>query len=123
MRYFCIFKPDPKNVGKMPSPEQMAATGQLIGEMAKSGTLLATEGFQPNASDVKVRYSNGQLSVVDGPFTEATEVIGGFALIEAKSRDEVIEHAARFLRAVGGGESEIHQLLDAPNLPIEKVGR
>jgi hypothetical protein len=121
MRYFSIFKPDPGAVGKIPSPEQQAAVGKLIEEMTRSGVLLATEGFMPDAKDVRVRLSGGEFLVTDGPFTEATEVIGGFALMEARSREEVIEHSKRFLRAIGGGVCEIHQLGTSPPLPLERA--
>jgi hypothetical protein len=123
MRFFCLFKPDPKNMAGPPNPERMAATGKLIEEMSKSGVLLATEGFMPSAKDVRVRLASGKFTVTDGPFTESKEVIGGFALIQAASREEVIAHTKRFLETVGGGESEIHELLAAPELPLEKVGR
>jgi len=123
MRYFSLFKPDPSTRGGPPTPEMQAAVGKLIDEMVRAGVLLATEGFMPDAKDVRVRLQRGEFLVTDGPFTEATEVIGGFALMEARSREEIIEHTKRFLRTMGGGECEIHQLGNAPPLPIEKVPR
>jgi hypothetical protein len=123
MRYFSLFKPNPSVIGAPPDPATGAAVGKLIEEMVQSGVLLATEGFMPDAKDVRVRLTRGEFMVTDGPFTESTEVIGGFALMEARSREEVIEHAKRFLRVMGGGECEIHQLGNAPELPLEKVGR
>jgi hypothetical protein len=123
MRFFCIYKPDPSHIGRMPEPEHLARIGKFIDGMVQSGVLLATEGFQPDAKDARVRLSNGRLTVTDGPFTEAKEVIGGFALLELRSREEAIENAKRFLEVMGGGESEIHQLGDAPNMPIERVLR
>jgi hypothetical protein len=119
MRFISFYKPVRDNMP--PSPERIAKMGGLIEEMVKSGVLLATEGFEPNPKDVKVRLAGAKFTVVDGPFTEAKEIIGGFALLEAKSRDEVIEHAKRFLDVIGGGECEIHQLSDAPQLPLEKA--
>jgi hypothetical protein len=92
--------------------------GKLIDEMVKAGVLLATEGFTPSPTDVRVRLSEGKLSVTDGPFTEAKEVIGGFALIQVKSRDEAIEWTKRFLRTMGAGESEIHQLPEGAQHPL-----
>jgi hypothetical protein len=61
-----------------------------------------------------VRRTNGEITVTDGPFTEAKEVIGGFALIRADSKDEAIELARRFLEVAGDGESEIRELYEAP---------
>lgn len=127
MRFFCIFKPaaqgDPDKgwAPTPPSPEQMEKMGKFIDESVKAGVLLATEGFRPNPEDVRVRVEQGKVTVTDGPFTEAKEVIGGFALLQVGSREEAIENARKFLELVGGGETEIHQLLDNPNLPIEKT--
>jgi hypothetical protein len=121
MRFFCIYKPDPSHIGKMPEPEHMKRIGKFVDEMTRSGVLLATEGFHPDAKDVRVRLSGGKMTVTDGPFTEAKEVIGGFALLELRSREEAIENAKQFLEVMGGGESEIHQLGDSPNMPLEKV--
>jgi hypothetical protein len=121
MRFFCIYKPDPKVLANPPSGEHMERIGKYVEESFRSGVLLATEGFRPNAEDVRVTLRDGKMSVVDGPFTEAKELIGGFALLSCNSRAEAIEHAKQFLEVVGGGESEIHQLLDQPQMPIEKV--
>jgi hypothetical protein len=127
MRFFCIFKPaagaDPNQswTPEAPTPERLATIQKFIEHSIQSGVLLATEGFQPNPTDVRVRYSAGKFSVTDGPFTEAKEVIGGFALLECPSREAAIANAKGFLEVVGGGETEIHQLLDSPNLPLEKT--
>jgi hypothetical protein len=90
--------------------------GRLIGEMTAAGVLLATEGCQPSAKGVRVRSTNGKITVTDGPFTEAKEVIGGFALIQVKSKDEAIEWTRRFLDVAGDGESEVRELHEAPAL-------
>ena len=121
MRYFSIYKPDPKNVATPPTPEFIAEMGKLIQEYTQSGALLATEGFHPSADDVRVRLSGGEFSVTDGPFTEAKELIGGFALMQAKSKQEMIQLTKRFLQVAGGGECEIHELMEAPELPLEKA--
>jgi hypothetical protein len=121
MRFFCIFKPNPALLEVPPDPLRMEKIGKFVEESFRSGVLLATEGFRPNVEDVRVSLRDGKMSVVDGPFTEAKELIGGFALLDCKSRAEAIEHAKRFLEVVGGGESEIHQLLDTPQMPLEKV--
>ena len=64
----------------------MEDMGKLIGDMAAAGVLLATEGCLPSAKGARVRRSNGKITVTDGPFTESKEVIGGFALIQVKSK-------------------------------------
>jgi hypothetical protein len=93
--------------------------GQLIDEMTKAGVLLATEGCQPSAKGARVRLSDGSITVTDGPFTESKEIIGGFALIQVKSREEAIEWTKRFLRVAGDGESEIRQMYDASDFVQE----
>src|SRR5262245_7639916 len=121
MRFFCLFKPNPDM--PPPTPEHIAEMGRYVEESYKSGVLLATEGFQPNPKDLRLRFTAGKFSVTDGPFTEAKELIGGFAILQAKSREEVIEHCKEFLRKVGGGETEIHQLPERGDFAIENIKR
>jgi hypothetical protein len=86
--------------------------GKLIEEGMKKGWLLATEGCLPTALGARVRHSNGQISVTDGPFTEAKEVVGGFALLKVNSKQEAIELARQFLKVAGDGECELRQLCE-----------
>jgi hypothetical protein len=87
--------------------------GKFMAECVSAGVLLATEGFGPTtATDLKVRLKDGEFRVTDGPFTEAKEVIGGFAIMSCKSREELLEWTRRFLKIAGEGECEIHQLSD-----------
>jgi hypothetical protein len=88
----------------------MDAMGKLIGEMMQAGTLLSTEGCQPSAKGARVRLDGGTFTVIDGPFVEAKELVGGMAIIKAASKQEAIELTKRFLTVAGGGESEIRQL-------------
>lgn len=81
-----------------PSPELMQRMGELIEEMTKAGVLLDTAGLVPTAQGARVHYEGGRLSVTDGPFTESKEVIGGYALMQAKDRAEAIEWTKRFLK-------------------------
>jgi hypothetical protein len=97
-----------------PSPEEMARMGKLVEEGMKSGKLLATEGCMPTATGARVRISSGKFGVTDGPFTEAKEVVGGLAIIQAKSKQEAIEFVKEFLAVVGEGECELRQLYEAP---------
>jgi hypothetical protein len=86
-----------ENQGPVPKA-LMEAIGKLMEEDAKDGrTLIANGGLRPTAQGARVRISGGKLSVTDGPFTEAKEVIGGFAQFELKSREEAIESAVRFM--------------------------
>jgi hypothetical protein len=109
MRFLTLYRPA-KPEGTPPTGEEIAGMGKLIEEMVKNGTLLSTEGCQPSAKGARVRLSNGKFSVTDGPFTEAKEVIGGFAIIEVKSKEEAVELTKRFLNVAGDGESEIRLL-------------
>ena len=111
MKFLSIYKTAERNAP--PSPEEMAKFGKLVEEGFKSGYLVATEGCMPSALGARVRLSGGNLTVTDGPFTEAKELVGGFAILEANSKDEAIEIAKGFIRVAGDGECEIRQLYDA----------
>jgi hypothetical protein len=114
MRFLCLYKcAKPEDVP--PTQEEMTAMGKLVEESFKSGRLLAAEGCLPSALGARVRLSQGKYHVTDGPFTESKEVIGGFALIQAKSKEDAIEFIKTFLKIAGDGESEIRQVFEAPS--------
>ena len=113
MRFLCVYKPSAQE-GTPPTEREMAEMGRLIDEMVKEGTLLATEGCLPSVHGARVRREGERFTVTDGPFTEAKELIGGFAIIEAASKDEAIGLTKRFLRVAGDGETEIRQIYEAP---------
>ncbi|MGC2195263.1 MAG: YciI family protein [Terriglobales bacterium] len=119
MRFLCIYKPS-KPEGTPPTQQEMAEMGKLIEDMQRSGVLLATEGCLPSAKGARVRLSNGKFSVTDGPFTEAKEIVGGFAMIQTKSKEEAIEHTKKFLKIAGDGESEIRQVYDGADCAPQK---
>src|SRR5207248_3476032 len=73
------------------------AMGKFVGEAMKNGSIIDTAGLQPTANGKKVRLTGGKLTVIDGPFAETREVIGGYALVEAKSTDEALALATRFM--------------------------
>ena len=112
MRFLSIYKS--RERGVPPSPEEMARMGKLIEEGMKQGYLLATEGCMPSVTGARVRLANGTVSVTDGPFTEAKEVIGGFAILKANSKAEAVELVKNFLEVVGEGECELRQIYEAP---------
>ena len=87
--------------------------GKLVEEGMKAGWLLATEGCLPTALGARVRNSSGKLTVTDGPFTEAKEVVGGFAILRANSKEEAIQLAREFLQVAGEGECELRQIFEA----------
>ncbi len=108
MRFLSIYKSAESTTP--PSPEYMAKMQTLVEDAMKAGTLLATEGCLPSAMGARVRFSGGTFIVSDGPFVESKEVIGGFAILEAKSKAHAIELAREFLRVAGEGECEIRQI-------------
>jgi hypothetical protein len=108
MRFLSIYKH--AETGLPPTPEEMARMGKLIEEWTKTGHLLGTEGCLPSVKGAKVRRDGEKLTVIDGPFTETKEVVGGFALLEAKSKEEAIELLKIFLKVCGDGECELRQL-------------
>jgi hypothetical protein len=112
MRFLSIYKAAETNTP--PTPDHMAKMGQLIEKHMRTGALVATEGCLPSALGARVRLSDGKLSVTDGPFTESKEVVGGFAILQAKSKAEAIELVREFLDVAGDGECEIRQIFEAP---------
>jgi hypothetical protein len=90
----------------------MAEMGKYIETSMKSGALLATEGCLPSALGARISLAGGKYRVIDGPFTESKELVAGFALIQAKSKDEAIEVIKDFLKVAGDGETEIRQIFE-----------
>jgi hypothetical protein len=123
MRFLSVYKSVERNAP--PSPEEMTRMGQLIEEGMKAGYLLAVEGCLPSTTGARVRLSNGNITVTDGPFTESKEVIGGLALIQAKSKEEAIQHLKTFLQVAGDGECELRQLYEAApqDIQAQSAGR
>ena len=120
MKFLCIYKPA-KPEGGLPSPEEMATMGAHIEAGMKSGVLIATEGCMPSALGARVRRTDGQFTVIDGPFSEAKEVIGGIALINANSKEEAIEISRNFMNVAGDGEVEVRQIYEAPECGAPRV--
>lgn len=112
MRFLSIWKAVETNVP--PTPEEIARMGELIEEMTGNGTLIGTEGCLPSALGARVRRSGSKVTVTDGPFTESKELIAGFALLEAESKEHAIELCKRFMQVAGEGECELRQIYTAP---------
>src|ERR1700738_315378 len=110
MKFLSLYKSVERNTP--PSQEEMAKMGKLVEEGMKAGWLLAPEGCLPTALGARVRKSNRKVTVTDGPFTEAKEVVGGFAILRANSKAEAIQLAKDFLQAVGEGECELRQIYE-----------
>ena len=110
MRFLSIYKSVETNAP--PSPELMKNMGKLIEDSIKAGELITTEGCLPSALGARVRLDGTTVTVTDGPFTESKEVVGGFAILEARSKAEAIEMAKRFLAVAGDGECELRQIYE-----------
>jgi hypothetical protein len=113
--------------GVMPEEGLIAAMAKYHEELVKAGALLDASGLQPSSKGFRVRYSGGKRALVDGPFTEAKELIAGYTLIQVKTRAEAIEWAKRFPAPFGegaDGEIEVRQLFELDDFgPSEAVDR
>ena len=108
MRFLSIYKTVETN--ELPTPEHIAEMGRLMAEMMAAGKLIATEGCLPSATGARVRRAGVKVTVTDGPFTESKELIAGFALLEASSKEEALALTKRFLAVAGDGECEVRQI-------------
>ncbi len=122
MRFMMIMYPGPKaEAGILPDPKLFEAMGKYNEELIKSGVLLAADGLQPTAKGARVRFPGGKAVITDGPFAEAKEVVGGFWMIQVKSREEALEWARR----IPGGEDEmveVRQVYELEDFPPEVLG-
>ena len=122
MRVMVIVKANEESeAGGMPGEQLLAEMGKYNEELAKAGVLLAGEGLQPSSKGARVRFSGDKRTVTDGPFTETKELIAGFWLIQAKSKEEAIEWVKRCPNPMPGseGEIEIRQVFEAEDFGDE----
>src|SRR5215468_8957820 len=97
MRYMMFIK-HTENYKMEDVPQALfEAMGQFVQESMKNGSIIDTAGLQPTAKGTRIRLSGGKLKTIDGPFTETREVIGGYALVDVKSREEAMALATRFM--------------------------
>ena len=108
MQFMILRKSDASTeAGELPSPALLAAMGAYNEELAKAGMLLGGEGLQPSSKGARIRFSGGKPTVIDGPFIEAKELIAGFTMVEAASRQDVIEWLKRWPQEDAGGNSSL----------------
>ncbi len=120
MRFMMMIKASKESEAGEPfNPELMAAIAKSSEEMSKAGILLATGGLMPSSAGARVRVSGQKLFVTDGPFPETKELVGGFGILKANSREEAIEMGKSFMQLHADilgpsyeGELEIRQLAD-----------
>ena len=128
MRFMMMVKADKAyEAGLPPNPELIGAIGKLSDEMVQAGVLLETGGLLPSSRGARVRVSGGKLTVTDGPFAETKELIGGYAIVQASSREQAIELGKQFMelhaRVLGpsyDGECEVRQLFDGTGCAPEE---
>jgi hypothetical protein len=113
--------------GVMPEEERMAEMASYHEELARAGLLLDGSGLKPTSKGARIKFSGGKRTWIDGPFTESKEVIAGYTLIQAKSREEAIQWARRFPNPAGegkDGEIEIRELFELEDFqPGETIER
>ena len=118
MRYLSFMRSSESYRATPPPPALMEAMGRFVERSMKAGVLVATGGLLPSAEGVRVRLAGGQLTVTDGPFSEGKEVIGGWAILEAASKEEAIRIATEFMSLHREhwpefeGESEVRPMFD-----------
>jgi hypothetical protein len=109
--------------GPPPTPEAFAAMQKYNEELAKAGILLAAEGLTATSQGARVKFSGDERIVIDGPFTEAKELVAGFTILQVKSKEEAIEWVKRApnVSPNGEGEVEIRKLMDVEDF-VEDLG-
>jgi hypothetical protein len=124
MKFMMIVKHPERNSG-FPPKVLMDEIAKLSEEAVKSGTMLGNGGLLPPASGARVRLENGKVTVIDGPYAEAKEIIGGYAQFELKSKEEAIDNAVQFMELHRKfwpgweGETEVRQMFDAGDCPAK----
>ena len=129
MRFMVIVKatPESEKEGALPDPQLLIEMGKYNEELMKAGVLLALDGLHPSSKGARVKFSGKSRTVVDGPFTEAKELVAGFWLWQVKSLEEAIKWVKRapFCSAAGDSEIEIRQVFEmedfAPILSEEEI--
>ena len=122
MRFISVNTLNPTN--RLPTEPEMASMHKFIVEGMKAGWLLECEGVTFGTTGVRVhKAASGKVTVSDGPFAETKEVLGGYALLNAASMEEAVEHTRRFLDQVGQGTWETYQLYEMPTGELDVVAR
>ena len=109
MRFMVIVKatPESEKEGALPDPELLLEMGKYNEELGKAGVLLALDGLHPSSKGARVKFSGKNRSVIDGPFTEAKELIAGYSILQVKSLEEAIEWVKRAPNCNPGSDSEV----------------
>src|SRR6185312_9583441 len=107
--------------GAQADPEMLAAMGKFNEEMVNAGVMLAGEGLQPSSKGARIKFSGGNATITDGPFSETKELIAGFTMIQVRSREEALEWVKRWpaMDAHGHVELELRQVFEAEDFGDE----
>ena len=120
MRFMVIVKATPESEsGALPDQQMLAEMGKYNEELVKAGVMLAGEGLAASSKGKRVKFRGSKRTVIDGPFAETKELIAGYTIIQAKSREEAVEWSKRFPNPMGRGERceiEIRQLYELEDL-------
>ena len=121
MRFMVMVKAtEESEAGVMPSEELLTEMGKYNEELVKAGVMLAGEGLHPSSKGARVRFSGKERTVIDGPFAETKELVAGFWLIQAKSKEEAIEWVKRCPNPMNeDSEIEIRQVFEAEDFGDE----
>lgn len=107
----------PESAPRLPSQEEMERTGALISELTSEGSLIDAGGTWPGLLEMQIARRAGDYSIVDRPFSEAKEVVGGYVLFEVPDREAAIALTRRFLDVSGDGTCYLHEIVSAPDQP------
>ena len=116
MRFMMFMYPGEQNEG--PTAEAVSRMAEYNEELSKAGALLALDGLHPPGDAASVRFSGGEASVTDGPFAEAKEMVGGYWIIEADSKEKALEWASR-CPAADGDRIEVRRIAEASDYADE----
>ncbi len=128
MRFMMIVKANKDSeAGQMPSEELLSAMGKYNEQLMQAGVLVDLAGLHPSSQGARVKFSGGKQTIIDGPFAETKELVGGYWIIKVNSKQEAMEWAKRAPNPHGEGnegEIELRQIFDLEDFtPSEAIGR
>lgn len=112
MKFVSIWTCPPSAFAAPPTQGEMERMGALIGEMQQAGVLVDTGGVMNGGASFRVQSQGKKVTVTDGPFTEAKEVVGGFAILNVTSKADAEKWTRRFIECAGDGTAELHEIAE-----------
>ena len=113
MKYMLMhYSTDENEAGVVPGPEEIARIEAYMGEVASTGVFLGGEGVGPSSLGARLDFDGGKVTVTDGPYAEAKEVVAGFAILDVSSKEEAIEHAKRWAQVVGTPRIDVRRVAE-----------